>query len=274
MKPQSYWHPMSSMPAEPLPGKLIVLEGTDGVGRSTQIQMLKNWLESMGVAVYDTGLSRSVLCGRDLQRAKQGHTLDPITQALYYATDFADRLENEMLPALRAGCVVLTDRYIYSLMARAIVRGNEVDAAVGTAARVVELLRRAENARSKIGSGAGIPAPEPAHGIAELVVPLQKRMWEGTELVAPRAQIPGFGDQFYAVQDWILSDCSEKGRIGVKAVAFSGKSCGKVKAKPIHMHHLDPIAQTVHDHAQDHRVIEVQRVSAAGIVAIKAGVVG
>jgi len=125
VKPQSYWHPMSSMPSEPLPGKLIVLEGTDGVGRSTQIQMLKNWLESIGVAVYDTGLSRSVLCGRDLQRAKQGHTLDPITQALYYATDFADRLENEMLPALRAGCVVLTDRYIYSLMARAIVRGND-----------------------------------------------------------------------------------------------------------------------------------------------------
>ena len=66
MKPQSYWHPMSSMPSEPLPGKLIVLEGTDGVGRSTQIQMLKNWLESIGVAVYDTGLSRLVLCGRDL----------------------------------------------------------------------------------------------------------------------------------------------------------------------------------------------------------------
>ncbi len=122
---RSYWHPMPTMPSDHIPGKLIVLEGTDGVGRSTQIQMIKNWLESSGVAVFDTGLTRSNLAGRDLQRAKDGHTLDPTTQALYYATDFADRLENEMIPALRAGCVVLTDRYIYTLMARAIVRGND-----------------------------------------------------------------------------------------------------------------------------------------------------
>lgn len=121
----SYWHPMPGQLTEDVPGKLIVLEGTDGVGRSTQIQMVKNWLESSGLAVHDTGLTRSRLAGRHLQQAKEGHTMGAITQALYYATDFADRLENEILPALRAGYVVLTDRYIYSLMARAIVRGAD-----------------------------------------------------------------------------------------------------------------------------------------------------
>jgi len=125
MIPRSYWHPLPSMPKEELPGKLIVLEGTDGVGRSTQIELLKRWLESMGLAVFDTGLTRSNLAGRDLQAAKEGHTMGTITQALYYATDFADRLENEMIPALRAGYIVLTDRYIYSLIARAVVRGAE-----------------------------------------------------------------------------------------------------------------------------------------------------
>lgn len=120
---KTYWHPMPNMPEEDAPGKLIVLEGTDGVGRSTQTAMLKSWMESSGVAVYDTGLTRSVLAGRDLQEAKLGHTMGVIVQALYYATDFADRLQNEMIPALRAGACVLTDRYIYSLIARAIVRG-------------------------------------------------------------------------------------------------------------------------------------------------------
>lgn len=122
---RSYWHPIPNIPTEDVPGKLIVLEGTDGVGRSTQIGMLKNWIESLGLAVHDTGLTRSVLAGRDLQAAKQGHTMGTLTQALYYATDFADRLENEMIPALRAGYVVLTDRYIFSLIARAIVRGAD-----------------------------------------------------------------------------------------------------------------------------------------------------
>ena len=123
----SYWHPMPNMPTEDVPGKLVVLEGTDGVGRSTQTEMLKTWLESSGLAVHDTGLTRSNLAGRHLQKAKEGHTMGTITQALYYATDFADRLQNEMIPALRAGAIVLTDRYIYSLMARAIVRGAGPD---------------------------------------------------------------------------------------------------------------------------------------------------
>lgn len=73
--------------------------------------------------MLDTGMTRSVLAGRGIKEAKTGHTLGRLTMQLFYATDFIDRLENEMLPALRAGFVVLTDRYIYSAMARAEVRG-------------------------------------------------------------------------------------------------------------------------------------------------------
>ena len=72
-------------------------------------------------------MTRSALAGKGLKAAKEGHTLGGLTMSLFYATDFADRLENEMIPALRAGFVVLTDRYIYSLMARAIVRGADPD---------------------------------------------------------------------------------------------------------------------------------------------------
>jgi dTMP kinase len=106
-----------------LTGKLIVIEGTDGVGRTTQINLLKPWLEQQGRAVLETGVSRSSLAGKGIKQAKEGHTLGRVTLSLFYATDFADRLENEIVPALRAGFVVLTDRYIYSLMARAMVRG-------------------------------------------------------------------------------------------------------------------------------------------------------
>ena len=109
--------------ASELPGRLIVLEGTDGVGRSTQVALLHEWLEANGYAVAQTGLARSSLVGPGLTRAKQGHTLGDITLNLFYATDFADRLEKEILPALRAGFVCLTDRYIYSVIARAMVRG-------------------------------------------------------------------------------------------------------------------------------------------------------
>ena len=109
--------------ANELPGRLIVLEGTDGVGRSTQVALLHEWLEANGYAVAQTGLARSSLVGPGLIRAKQGHTLGDITLNLFYATDFADRLEKEILPALRAGFVCLTDRYIYSVIARAMVRG-------------------------------------------------------------------------------------------------------------------------------------------------------
>ena len=108
-----------------LKGTLVVVEGTDGVGRSTHIGLLREWLDRNGHAVMDTGMTRSALAGKGLKAAKEGHTLGGITMSLFYATDFADRLENEMIPALRAGFVVLTDRYIYSLMARATVRGAD-----------------------------------------------------------------------------------------------------------------------------------------------------
>jgi dTMP kinase len=111
-----------------LDGVLIVVEGPDAVGRSEQIRLLSRWLEQQGYAVSSqVGLSRSALAGPELLEAKKGNALRPRTMALFYATDFYDQLENSILPALRAGQVVLADRYIYSLMARAIVRGVEPD---------------------------------------------------------------------------------------------------------------------------------------------------
>jgi dTMP kinase len=110
-----------------LPGKLIVLEGTDGVGRSTQIQLLRNWLETNGYAVSDTGLRRSPMTYPGLSAARSGHTMGRLTMNLFYATDFADRLENQIIPALKAGFFVLSDRYFYSIMARDIVRGADPD---------------------------------------------------------------------------------------------------------------------------------------------------
>lgn len=108
-----------------MPGKLIVLEGTDGVGRSTQIALLRHWLEDEGYAVSDTGLRRSPLTQPGLDAAKLGHTLSPLTMSLFYATDFADRLENQIIPALKAGFYVLSDRYFYSTIARDVVRGDD-----------------------------------------------------------------------------------------------------------------------------------------------------
>lgn len=110
-----------------MPGKLIVLEGTDSVGRSTQITLIKKWLESEGYAVSDTGLNRSLLTQQGLEQAKEGHTLGKQTLSLFYATDFADRLESLIIPALKAGFYVLSDRYFYSVIARDVVRGVEPD---------------------------------------------------------------------------------------------------------------------------------------------------
>lgn len=112
---------------EELSGWLIVIEGTDRVGRSTHIVRLREHLEQLGYAVAETGLTRSDLASRGLRRAKQGNTLGTNAFNLYYATDFADRLERQIIPALRAGFVMLTDRYVYSLIARAIVRGAPPD---------------------------------------------------------------------------------------------------------------------------------------------------
>src|SRR5215471_1660132 len=104
-------------------GKLIVIEGADGVGRSTQLWLLKEWLETSGHAVLATRMTRSALAGRGLRQAKKGTTLGRVTMALFYATDFADRLEHEVIPALKAGFIVLTDRYTYTATARALMRG-------------------------------------------------------------------------------------------------------------------------------------------------------
>jgi len=108
-----------------LPGKLIVLEGNDGVGRTTQMELLRQWLEVEGYGVSDTGLARSPLTQPGLDAAKAGHTLGRLTMNLFYATDFADRLENSILPALNAGFCVLSDRYFYSIIARNVVRGAD-----------------------------------------------------------------------------------------------------------------------------------------------------
>jgi dTMP kinase len=87
--------------------------------------MLRDWLESRGHAVFDTGLTRSELTQEGLDQAKSGHTLGRKTMSLFYATDFADRLENQIIPALRAGYYVLSDRYFYSVCARDTVRGAD-----------------------------------------------------------------------------------------------------------------------------------------------------
>jgi dTMP kinase len=120
---ETYGVVLPGMNLTDLTGRLIVIEGTDGVGRTTQINLLKPWLEQQGRAVLETGMTRSSLAGKGIKQAKEGHTLGRVTLSLFYSTDFADRLENEIVPALRAGFVVLTDRYTYSLMARALVRG-------------------------------------------------------------------------------------------------------------------------------------------------------
>ena len=108
-----------------LAGKLIVIEGADGSGRSTQINRLVEWLEGCGHATIQVGLKRSTLVSEELDRAQQGNTLSHTTLSLFYATDFADQLENVILPSLRAGMMVLADRYIYTLMTRDLVRGMD-----------------------------------------------------------------------------------------------------------------------------------------------------
>jgi dTMP kinase len=110
---------------ENLTGVLIVLEGADGSGRSTQIRLLRDWLEARGHAVTEIGLRRSTLVSKELSEAKEGHILGRTTMSLFYATDFADQLEHIMIPALHAGNIVLADRYLYTLMVRDIVRGAD-----------------------------------------------------------------------------------------------------------------------------------------------------
>src|SRR5574341_229491 len=108
-----------------LKGKLIAIEGTDGVGRSTHIQSLQEWLEVQGYGVMTTGWTRSNLMSRTIEEAKQGNIVDRWSFSLLYATDFADRLEHQIIPALRSGFIVLADRYVYTAFARDTVRSGD-----------------------------------------------------------------------------------------------------------------------------------------------------
>jgi dTMP kinase len=114
-----------------LNGTLIVIEGMDGSGRSTQIALLQEWLESEGFAVQTSGLRRSNLVGRDIDQLLAKNAVTRLTLALMYATDFFDQLEHRIVPALRSGTVVLADRFIFTLIARSVVRGINRDYLAG-----------------------------------------------------------------------------------------------------------------------------------------------
>ena len=120
-----YGHGLPYLRLGKLSGSLIVIEGTDGVGRSTQIEQLMQWLEVQGYAVTHTGWTRSTLLSETISEAKAGHELTVQTFSLLYAADFADRLENEIIPALRAGFIVVADRYMYTAFARNTVMGAD-----------------------------------------------------------------------------------------------------------------------------------------------------
>ena len=128
MKPRMcYVEPPPGVDLSKLTGLLIVIEGADSSGRSTQVDLLREWLEQQGHGVANVGLKRSPLVAPALDRAQEGNILSPRTMSLFYATDFYDQLENQIVPALRAGYIVLADRYIFTLMARDLVRGADVD---------------------------------------------------------------------------------------------------------------------------------------------------
>jgi len=104
-------------------GRLIVVEGIDGSGKSTQIQLLRRWLEARGVKVFFTEWNSSDLVRQATKRGKKKNLLTPTTFSLLHATDFADRLTYSIIPYLKAGITVLADRYIYTAFARDIARG-------------------------------------------------------------------------------------------------------------------------------------------------------
>jgi dTMP kinase len=123
-RPMEYYGPsIPYLKETEIKGRFIVIEGPDASGRSTQIAMVTTKLEADGHAVLNTGLRRSELIGEGILEAKRNFILGKRTLSLFYAADFADQLENKIIPALHAGYVVLADRYIYTLMARDAVRG-------------------------------------------------------------------------------------------------------------------------------------------------------
>jgi dTMP kinase len=123
-------HLVGLVPSE-LHGNLIVIEGLDGSGRSTQIALLQEWLESEGFAVQTSGLRRSNLVGRDIDELLAKNAVTRLTLALMYSTDFFDQLEHRIVPALRSGAIVLADRFIFTLIARSVVRGINRDYLTG-----------------------------------------------------------------------------------------------------------------------------------------------
>lgn len=105
------------------PGRLFIVEGTDGSGKSTQIHLLQRWLEDQGYPVFLTEWNSSPMIKSATRRAKKKDRLTPTTFSLIHACDFADRYEQMMLPHLRAGYIVLADRYVYTAYARDMARG-------------------------------------------------------------------------------------------------------------------------------------------------------
>lgn len=105
------------------PGKLFIVEGIDGSGKSTQILLLKKWLESQGHSVFFTEWNSSELVKETTKEGKKKNLLTPTTFSLLHATDFADRLNYQIIPPLKAGMIVLADRYAYTAFARDVVRG-------------------------------------------------------------------------------------------------------------------------------------------------------
>lgn len=107
----------------PFSGRLIMVEGIDGSGKSTQLQLLQKWLLSQGYRVFFTEWNSSALVNETIKRGKKKDLLTPTTFSVLHATDFADRLTHLIIPPLKAGMIVLADRYIYTAFARDVVRG-------------------------------------------------------------------------------------------------------------------------------------------------------
>jgi dTMP kinase len=105
------------------PGRLFVVEGVDGSGKSTQLTLLANWLRSEGHPVVFSEWNSSPIVKTTTRRGKRKRLLTPLTFSLIHATDFADRVEREIVPSLKAGAIVLADRYVYTAFARDVVRG-------------------------------------------------------------------------------------------------------------------------------------------------------
>src|SRR5687768_16004303 len=105
------------------PGRLIAVEGLDGSGMSTQIYLLKRWLELQGLKVFFSEWNSSDLVKAATSKGKKRELLSPTTFSIIHATDFADSYERQLVPRLRAGYLLLCDRYIFTALSREVVRG-------------------------------------------------------------------------------------------------------------------------------------------------------